>query len=116
MSNIFSALSMSAILAAPLASGFNLTSVEQRIFSPNVPDAAVNRVRFRFANPDAGEVTIRIFDISGVLVRRNLDSESAGVMFWNGKDQNGAFVKGGVYLYQIEASDKVLTGTVVVAK
>lgn len=116
MSNILSTLSISALLAAPLASGFSLTKVEQRIFSPNVPDTAVNRVRFLFTNPDAGEVTIRIFDLSGVLVRRNLETESAGVMFWNGKDQSGAFVKGGVYIYQLEASDKVLTGTVVVAK
>ena len=61
-------------------------------------------------------VTIRIFDITGALVRRNLESEGGNIMFWNGKDQAGTMVRGGVYLYQIEASDKVLTGTVVVAK
>lgn len=106
---------MSALLAAPLASAFTLTKVTNRIFSPNVADAAVNRVLFSFANPGGDEVTIRIFDVTGRLVRRNLDTQGAD-MYWNGKDQNGATVKGGVYIYQIEASDKVLTGTVVVAK
>lgn len=116
MNNLLSTLSISALLAAPLASAFTLTQVTCRVFSPNVPDPAVNRVRFHFSNPDSGEVTIRIFDLGGALIRRNLDLESAGVMYWNGKDQGGAFVKGGVYLYQLEASNKVLTGTVVVAK
>jgi len=123
MSKILSALSITALLtagaafaASPLASSFTLTKVAPRIFSPEEPDPAVNRARFYFANPDAGEVTIRIFSLSGTLVRRNLDSESAGVMFWNGKDQGGARVKGGIYIYQLEAAEDVLTGTVVVAK
>ena len=48
-------------------------------------------------------------------MRRNLEYEGAW-MFWNGKDQAGTFVKGGVYIYQVESGDKVITGTVVVAK
>jgi len=105
-----------AVKAAPLASEFALTKVAPRIFSPDEPDNNVNRARFYFENPDGGEVTIRIFDITGALVRRNLESEGANIMFWNGKDQSGALVRGGVYLYQMEATDKVITGTVVVAK
>ena len=105
-----------AIKAAPLASVFTLTKVAPRIFSPDEPDTTVNRARFYFENPASGEVTIRIFDITGALVRRNLESEGSNIMFWNGKDQAGALVRGGVYIYQIESSDKVLTGTVVVAK
>jgi flagellar hook assembly protein FlgD len=64
-------------------------------------------------------VTIRIFDVTGALVRRNLDASGVGVcngMVWNGKDQAGMIVKGGIYIYQVEAGDKVVTGTVVVAK
>lgn len=102
---------MSALMAAPLASAFTLTRVNNRVFDP-----AFNRAEFHFVNPDSGEVTIRIYNITGALVRRNLDSQTSTLMYWNGKDQNGARVKGGVYLYQLEASDKVLTGTVVVAK
>ena len=105
-----------AVKAAPMASSFTLTKVAPRIFSPDEASTNVNRARFYFENPDLGEVTIRIFDITGSLVRRNLESEGANIMYWNGKDQSGVLVKGGVYIYQIEAADKVLTGTVVVAK
>ena len=108
-----------AVRYTTLSSSFALTKVAPRVFSPEDPGTAeprVNRVRFYFENPTGGEVTIRIFDITGALVRRNLESEGASIMFWNGKDQSGAAVRGGVYIYQIEASDKVLTGTVVVAK
>ncbi|MDO8806124.1 MAG: DUF2341 domain-containing protein [Elusimicrobiota bacterium] len=105
-----------AIKAAPLASSFTLTKVAPRIFSPDEADTNVNRARFYFENPAGNEVTIRIFDITGSLVRRNLESEGANIMFWNGKNQAGTLVKGGVYIYQMEAGEEVLTGTVVVAK
>lgn len=112
-----------AVKAAPLSSTFALSKVAPRIFTPDVvnadPDNLVNHVTFSYENPGCGEVTIRIFDITGALVRRNLDASGVGVcngMVWNGKDQAGAIVKGGVYIYQVEAGDKVITGTVVVAK
>ncbi len=115
MRNIVSTFCLSALLAAPLSAAFTLTTVSPRIFSPNAGNNLVNRAWFHYTNPDSCEVTIRIFALNGSLVRRNLDYE-AGIMYWNGKDQNGAMVKGGIYIYQIEAADKVLTGTVVVAK
>lgn len=107
-----------AVKAAPLSSSFSLTKVVPRIFSPDAADPlnTINRATFFYENPGGGEVTIRIFDITGALVRRNLEYGGDGIMFWNGRDQGGAAVKGGVYIYQIEAGDKVATGTVVVAK
>jgi flagellar hook assembly protein FlgD len=116
MNHIVSAIFLSALLAAPLSAAFTLTGVSPRIFSPAESLNTVNRAKFHFTNPDGAEVTIRIFDITGSLVRRNLDSESAGIMFWNGRNQSGAMVKAGIYIYQVEAGDNVLTGTVVVAK
>lgn len=116
MNNTASTFLLSALMAAPLASAFKLNGVAPRIFSPREPSAAVNRAIFDFSNPDGAEVTIRIFDISGALVRRNLDYDSStGKMYWNGRSQGGSFVKGGVYIYQIETGAEVLTGTVVVA-
>ncbi|PKM97916.1 MAG: hypothetical protein CVU79_05945 [Elusimicrobia bacterium HGW-Elusimicrobia-3] len=105
-----------AVRAATLSSKFTLNKVAPRIFSPDDPSAVVNRARFYFENPGGGEVTIRIFDVTGALVRRNLESEGANIMFWNGRDQAGTLVKGGIYLYQVEAGEDVVTGTVVVAK
>ena len=116
MRNLLNALLLLALLASPAAAAFALTRVTPRVFSPGEGSPDVNRARFHFTNPEGGEVTIRIFDIKGSLVRRNLDSESAGVMYWNGRDQGGSVVRGGIYIYQIEAGELVLTGTVVVAK
>lgn len=116
MSNLFNALLLSTLLAAPAAAAFTLTKVTPRVFSPGEGNPVVNRARFHFTNPDSGEITIRIFDIKGSLVRRNLDSESPLVMYWNGRDQGGSMVRGGIYIYQIEVGEQVITGTVVVAK
>ncbi|OGR81588.1 MAG: hypothetical protein A2X32_03445 [Elusimicrobia bacterium GWC2_64_44] len=114
MNYIASTLALSALLAAPASAAFKLTEVSPRVFSPREGNTAISRAWFRFSNPEGAEVTIRIFDINGRLVRRNLEYSGAD-MFWNGRDQGGALVKGGVYIYQIESGDKVLTGTVVVA-
>ncbi|MDT8287152.1 MAG: hypothetical protein RQ748_08600, partial [Elusimicrobiales bacterium] len=105
-----------ALKAAPLATEFTLTKVAPRIFTPDEPSDSFNRARFYFAGSAGAEVTIRIFDVTGALVRRNLEAEMANVMFWNGRDQSGTLVRGGIYVYQVECGEKVITGTVVVAK
>lgn len=116
MKNIASVVFLTAMLAAPAGAAFTLTRVAPRIFTPGEGSTAVNRARFTFANPEGAEVTIRIFDVTGALVRRNLDSESATVKYWDGRDQGGSQVRAGIYIYQIEVGEEVLTGTVVVAK
>jgi hypothetical protein len=105
-----------AVQFAPLAEGFTLTKVAPRIFSPDEPSTVINRAVFTYENPGNVEVTIRIFDITGALVRRNLAVDTSTAMSWDGRDQSGGAVKGGIYIYQIEAGDKILSGTVVVAK
>lgn len=114
MNYIASTLALSALMAAPASAAFKLTGVSPRVFSPREGNTAINRAWFRFSNPDGAEVTIRIYDINGALVRRNLDY-SGPDMYWNGRDQGGSLVKGGLYIYQIESGEQVLTGTVVVA-
>ena len=98
------------------SSEFTMTEVAPKIFTPEESDVRINRVRFSFENPNYSEVTIKIFDINGGLVKRNLDREAEYVMYWDGKDMNGETVREGVYLYQVETSEKVETGAVVVAK
>jgi hypothetical protein len=120
---IFLALFIAA--AAPQAGGagdaflsenFRLETVAPRIFAPAEGSAAVNRVRFTFANPDNCAVTIRVYDLSSALVKRTLERESDTVMFWDGTDNSGAVVRSGIYIYQIEAGAKVVSGTVIVAQ
>jgi hypothetical protein len=105
-----------AIRFTTLSQQFSLTAIAPRIFTPEESSTVVNRVRFYFENPLNDEVTIRIFDITGAVVRRNLEREGDAVMSWDGCDNNGTIVKGGVYIYQIEAGNKTLNGIIVVAK
>ncbi|MBI5202341.1 MAG: hypothetical protein HY925_12195, partial [Elusimicrobia bacterium] len=69
--------------------------------SPMDPDDRVNKARFNLQNPNGDEVSLRIFDRSGSLVRSNgiRDASSAGaaiILYWDGRDDKGAVVKGGV--------------------
>jgi hypothetical protein len=54
--------------------------------------------------------------MKGNLVRKNLPRELETVLYWDGRDSGGIIVPSGVYLYQIEVDNKVLNGTIVVAK
>lgn len=101
---------------AAAGEGVVLTAVQPRVFSPNEASAQVNRVRFTFNNPDGYEVTVRIFDVSGRLIRPNIDREGETVLFWDGRDSDGTVVPSGIYIYQMDAGVKILNGAIVVAR
>ncbi len=51
-------------------------------------------------------MTLRIYDVSGTLVRTLLDGpQTAGQksVTWNGKDSRGRSVASGVYFYRLQA-------------
>lgn len=93
---------------------FNLDKVTPKIFVPGEG----SRVEFDFDNPNFMEVTIRIFNISGALVKKNLmrEDDTESKMYWYGKDDNNKFVDGGIYIYQVESDGKVFNGTIIVAR
>ena len=55
--------------------------------------------------PSPGDVDIRVFDVSGRLVRTLIDSEPrpAGLqtLVWNGRDDRGRKVASGVYFFRV---------------
>jgi len=62
-----------------------------------------------FALPEAGKVTVNIYNGAGQLVRTLLEGEKpAGrhQLHWNSRNQSGKLVAAGVYLYQIVAQGK----------
>lgn len=61
---------------------------------------AGEHVRVRGLRPDHGDVTIRVFDLSGTLVRRVLDGVPPGPEppAWDGRNDSGQVVASGVYL------------------
>ncbi len=99
-----------------LADEFKLNSVEPKIFTPEEGDYRINEVSFYFENPKGSKVDIRIFDVNGRQVRSNLRRDGENKMVWDGRDESGNIVRGGVYIYRVEAEGKVINGTIVVAK
>ncbi len=70
-------------------------------------------------------ITIKIFDVRGVLIRRLLNGETVSggrnKAEWDGRDDFGRIVKTGVYVYQLKSlsaakSSKTYQGTIVVSK
>ena len=68
------------------------------------------RCTIRYDIPTAGTVNLRVFDVSGTLVRTLVDGwREPGVYseVWNGRDDTGTELPSGIYLYCLEADDFV---------
>jgi hypothetical protein len=93
-------------------------------FSPNGDGVAdVTRMVIRFLPEELGdrdELTVQLFNLSGMLVRTLIDKEimlsrSVSVQ-WDGTDGSGNPVPIGPYIYQVRAGDKRYKGLIVVAR
>lgn len=75
------------------------------------------KLTFTFNKPYS-EYQVKIFDMRGRLIRKFVrdGSYAQGEVFWDGLNDEGFNVPGGVYLYQIHAGSNVFTGTVLVLK
>jgi flagellar hook assembly protein FlgD len=65
-----------------------------------------SKTTIRFAVPEAGQVTLQIYDIRGALVK-TLVSEAFAAgrheVVWNGDSANGQPIASGMYLCRVEA-------------
>ena len=78
----------------------------------NTPNPFNPRTTIRYSLPRVTLVRIVIYDVNGRLVRRLVDgNEPAGerTVTWDGRDDRGAFVGSGVYVYALEADGTRLT-------
>jgi len=100
--------------STPKPDNLKLISVVPKIFSPQ--ESSSSKVRFTYNYNGTDGITVGIYDVSGAMVCRNVERESDTVMYWDGTDNDGNFVKSGIYIYQIEAGKNVLSGTVIVAR
>ncbi|MGH7494251.1 MAG: FlgD immunoglobulin-like domain containing protein, partial [bacterium] len=85
----------------------------------NHPNPFNPTTRISFALPEAGEVTLTIFNSSGQLVRRLVDREMAAgrhSVVWDAKDQRGMRVSSGVYMYVLKAGSFVTQRKLVLMK
>lgn len=72
----------------------------------NFPNPFNPSTSIRFSLKEAGPVKLNIYNLKGQLVKSLVDSDlSAGnhQVLWNGKDERGASVASGIYLYRMES-------------
>jgi len=85
----------------------------------NHPNPFNPNTEIRFTIPNAGHVSIKIYDMNGKLVK-NLVSEqkAAGVysISWDGQDKNGFKVTSGVYFYRINAGEFTMSKKMILMK
>lgn len=105
-------------LAAPRASAQD--TVFPKVITPN-GDGINDTAFFSVENPTDMQIHGSIYDLRSDKVADLVDSgiisgTGTTLMKWDGRDDSGAVVPGGVYLYKIEAGDRRLTGLVGVAR
>ncbi len=118
----------------PLSGGGEIANVTlfPRVFTPGRTDSHYSgademaggektfghmKISFTLPNPSS-EYRIAILDLRGRRVKLwEKDTDTGqGSVYWDGRDEAGALVPGGVYQYVIEAEGKRYRGTVVVAR
>jgi hypothetical protein len=93
--------------------------------TPNPFNPQISPTQIKYRAPKDTQVTIKIFDSAGKLVRTLLEKREAGgeqIISWNGKDDAGKRVSVGLYICQIitaggkQKTSQRATATIVVAK
>jgi PKD repeat protein len=86
----------------------------------NVPNPFNPMTTIYFELPEAANVRLQVFDISGRLVRNLLNGASLGAgrqdVVWNGKDDSGQQVAAGVYFYHMSTGSFSETKRMVLVK
>ena len=106
---------------ADLADTFSLSqSTPTKIFTPN-GDGINDTFSLLLNNPAENVISQKkIFDLMGAEISdfQVIGDETALLvtLLWDGRDKNGNYVRGGVYVYQVQSEGKVINGTVVVAR
>ena len=82
-------------------------------FTPNGSRDATDRTVFHVATQrGSADFTVKIYDLNGRLVKFLED----GRRVWDGTNEDGELVEGGLYIYQIKSGEQIISGTVVVLK
>lgn len=99
---------LAPFLASPL-------SKEQTFAYPN---PASDNVTFKYNLQTAGDVSIRIFDVGGRLVRELKASSTVGpnTLTWDTTNKNGQKVGSGVYIYRIESGGNKMVDKLAVVR
>jgi hypothetical protein len=78
----------------------------------NHPNPFRAETQFSFAAPAGEEIQIRVFDVTGKVVKTLFDKRSLGtgeLATWDGKNDNGNRVASGIYFYRLRTFRSTLT-------
>jgi hypothetical protein len=96
----------------PIQTGSCVTGVRENVPSlpltllQNSPNPFSTQTKIGFELPSAAAATIRIYDVSGRLVKRieRVDAHKGfNAILWDGRDESGRDVASGIYFYRLEA-------------
>lgn len=86
----------------------------------NQPNPFNPSTTIRYSLSTAGPVTLRIYDVTGAVVRALVDDAHAAAgaseATWNGRDDGGRPVASGVYFYRLQSPNLTLTRKMVLLK
>ena len=85
----------------------------------NLPNPMRDRTTIRFYLSQGGEVALDFYDAKGRLVRSIVSeglAAGARSVVWDGRDQQGREVAGGVYQYHLRTAAKTLSGKLIVVR
>ncbi|MDD5530509.1 MAG: FlgD immunoglobulin-like domain containing protein [bacterium] len=83
------------------------------------PNPSYNNVNIKYSLPKCGNVSLKIYDITGNLVRTLVDnSQSVGehTTLWNGKNTNGTKVPAGIYFYELNTTTDKIRNKIILLK
>ena len=84
------------------------------------PNPFGSRAQLSFSLSRPGPVSVRVFDLSGRLVRRLLDQAplAAGrnVIALDARGDDGASLRGGLYFYEVRTTESTRTGRFVIVR
>ncbi len=106
-------LTVDALTSLPgqLPTVFSLASAQPNPFNPST--------QIRFSVPQAGHVSLKVYDAAGRHVRTLVDDTRAAGQFavtWDGRRDSGAAAAAGVYLYKLEANGSIQTRRMVMVR
>lgn len=102
----------------PTAAAANLPDIGARL-GQNYPNPFNPTTVIGYELPNPGFVSLRVYDVRGVQVR-TLVEENRGTgpqaVMWDGRDNNGATVASGVYVYRLRFGDELLSRKLLLLK
>jgi len=97
---------VSTIILSPEKPGGSFLNPLSAAIYQNAPNPFADATAIRYQLPVAADVSLKIYNIAGQLVRTLVESyQAAGAhtVYWDGRNQVGYKLSAGVYLYQLRA-------------